>query len=239
MADGEPTNSGANNTNPEGGATPPAPDAGGTTPPADPKAGEGTVDLSQLSGDELEKVLENKNLWNLPRIKELRDQAAEAKKLRDANAKADEDKLEANKEFEELAKKREGEVTTLKGEIQTMQINQALTSKLVGEGVVDLDGALKLADRSKITVNEDGSVENIDEALNSLKTDRPYLFKPGNNPVGTPTNPNNGGSQTPPAGGQTFKRSQITPSFYAENKEAIDKAAANGQIEDDGPAPTH
>src|SRR3954465_11378113 len=49
-----------------------------------------TVDLTTLDQAQLEKVLENPNLFNLPRIKELRDQAAEGKRLKDEAAKADE-----------------------------------------------------------------------------------------------------------------------------------------------------
>lgn len=202
------------------------------TQSVDPKIAD---QLKTLPADQLSAVLENPELFNLPRIKELRDGAAKAKELEEAQSKAEEENLTKNKKFEDLANKRGEEVNTLKSQLKTNKINQALTIKLAGQGVVDLDAALKLVNRDSLEVAEDGSVKGVDEALESLKKDRAYLFtSSGSSKVGTATNPSNGQE----TGGQTrFKRSQITPKFYQENKEEIDKAHAAGQIEDDGPAP--
>jgi len=228
----QPTNPGA--TPPTG--TPPADPTG--TPPATPPATppEGQVDLKNLSGEQLQQVLENPNLWNLPRVKELRDQAAEAKKLKDAADAAEQKRLEDNKEFETLAESRKADLETAQGQIKTMRIDQALTNKLVPEGVVDLDAALKLVDRAKLTIDDNGVVSGIDEALASLKTDKAYLFNkegtpPTNPSLGTPSNPTGG---TPPTGPAKFKRSQLRDAkFYSENRDEIIKAQQAGLIEDD------
>jgi hypothetical protein len=228
----QPTNPGA--TPPTG--TPPADPTG--TPPATPPATppEGTVDLKNLSAEQLQQVLENPNLWNLPRVKELRDQAAEAKTLKDAAAAAEQKRLEDNKEFEQLAESRKTDLETAQGQIKTMRIDQALTNKLVPEGVVDLDAALKLVDRAKLTIDDNGVVSGIDEALASLKTDKAYLFNkegtpPTNPSLGTPSNPTGG---TPPTGPAKFKRSQLRDAkFYSENRDEIIKAQQAGLIEDD------
>lgn len=208
-------------------ATPPAP-----TPPA---PAEGAVDLKTLSPEQLQQVLENPNLWNLPRVKELRDQAAEAKTLKDAATAAENKRLEDNKEFETLAESRKTELETAQGQIKTMRIDQALTNKLVPEGVVDLEAALKLVDRSKITIDDNGVVSGIDEVLTSLKTEKTYLFNNTGTPpdpsLGTPSNPTGG---TPPTGPAKFKRSQLRdPKFYTEHRDEIIKAQAAGLIEDD------
>jgi hypothetical protein len=55
------------------------------------------VDLSKLAPEQLEKVLENPNLWNLPRVKELREQAAEAKTLREQRTKEEENQARIRK----------------------------------------------------------------------------------------------------------------------------------------------
>lgn len=224
-----------------GSTTPVAPqDPGGTTQqPAAPVAAPAPVtpqDLSKLTGDQLTKVLENPEFWNMPRIKTMLSKVAAAEKLEADNLKANEDKLVADKKFEELATQRGTEAESLKKQIQDMTINQSLTNKLVAEKVIDIDGALKLIDRDKLSVDGNGNVVGADEALASLKTDRAYLFTASGTTtgptVGTPSNP------APPAGGSTqfkFKESQITPAFYNEHKAELDAAGAAGLIEPDGP----
>jgi hypothetical protein len=191
--------------------------------------------LTKLTADQLTKVLENPELFNLPRIKELREKAAQADKLKADQAKAEEDKLTTEKKFEELATKRADELAAANATIEKMTIDQALTNKLVGEKVVDLDGALKLVDRSKLSV-DNGQVVGVDEALTSLRTDRAYLFTEGSAPaqpsVGTPSNP---AAPAAPSGQYKFKESQLTPQFYQEHKAEVDAAGAAGLIEPDGP----
>lgn len=221
----DPAAGGAGNPNPGDGGQPPA-----STPPAGtPAAGDGG-DLSKLPADQLQKVLENPELFKLPRIAELLESQKQLKKLQDDSQKSNEQKLKDEKKFEELSGQKEQENATLRQQIQNMQIDQALTNKLVPEGVVDLDGALKLADRSKLKVDDNGQVTGVDEALQSLKTDKAYLFgKPGQPQVGGPTNP-----QNQPSGPAKFKRSQLRDTaFYAEHRDEILAAQKAGLIEDD------
>lgn len=222
---------------------PEAPSQPSTTPkPADSpaSASQPEVDVTKLTSDQLEKVLEHPEFFNISRVKKMRERAAEADKLEAAQTKAENDKLTANKEFEKLAKKTADENTALKQKLQDASINQALTTKLAGEKVIDVDGALKLIDKSKIAIDDNGSVSGIDEALTSLKTDRSYLFteasSANNKPVvGNPSNPN----PTPVnSSGFKFKESQLTPEFYKANKSEIDAAGVQGLIEADGPPTT-
>lgn len=233
-------------TPPAGGSTPPVPaaDPGGTTQPAAAPAAApaaDTFDPSKLTQDQLNKVLENQELWKNPRLAGLLDADKKLKQLEKDKETQTEQQLTEQKKFEELATKRATDLAAANERIQTMTINQALTNQLVKENVVDLDGALKLIDRSKITVDDNGNVAGADEALKSLKTDRAYLFtadgstppaNPQNPQVGTPSNPS-----VPPSGsGQfRFKESQLTPAFYNANKAAIDEAGRLGLIEADGP----
>jgi hypothetical protein len=220
-------------TPPPGNSNPPA---SGETDPATPTAttppASSDVDLTKLTSEQLQKVLEHPDFFNIPRVKELREKAAEADKLKTAQQKADEEKLKAEKKWEELAQNKENENATLKEQIRNSNVNAALTNLLVKESVVDLDGALKLVDRSKITVDDNGTVNGVTEALASLKTDKAYLFNGSSNPsVGNPSNPT--GQQ--PSGPMKFKRSQLTQEFINANKEEVYKAMNAGMIEDDGP----
>lgn len=215
-------------------------DKGGTGngTPAAPATKTNEVDLKTLSGDQLAQVLENKELWNLPRVKELREKAAQADKLIKAQSDAEEKTLTEQKKFEELAIKKGDELTKAQQQVQKLTIDNALTAALYKENVVDVDGALKLANRDKITITEDGSISGVEDTVNALKTDKSYLFNAGTgkpNNVGSPTNPNNANDQN--GGNAKFKRSQITPSFYQANAKAINEAYAAGLVEDDGPAP--
>lgn len=229
MADPAPSNP---NPDPTGGGGNPDPNGGGSNPNPnpDPGNGNGAPDLSALEGDQLAKVLENPNLFKLPRIAELLEASKELKTLKDQKAADDQKSLEEQGKFKELAEGRATVITQLKEQIQTMTIDQALTTKLVPEGVVDIDAALKLADRSKIKVDDNGNITGLDEALSSLKENKAYLFGKGTNPtVGGPTNP---GSN--PSGPAKFKRSQLRdPAFYNEHRTEILAAQKAGLIEDD------
>lgn len=198
------------------------------------------VDLSKLSGDELKKVLENQELYKLPRIAEL---MADSKELAELKKKQDADTEKAladQKKFQELAEKRAADLETAKSQIKDLQIRMALQAKLAPAGVVDLDAAVKLADLSEVKIDDStGAVTGIDEVVEALKKDKTYLFNPsgsGGN-VGSATN-----ETATESGGKTFKRSQLRdPKFYQENRDDILKAQAEGRIIDDlgpgAPAP--
>lgn len=193
-------------------------------------------DPTKLTQDQLNKVLENQELWKNPRLAGLLDSDKKLKQLEKDRDTQNETQLTEQKKFEELASKRATDLATANQKIQTMQIDQALTNKLVKENVVDLDGALKLVDRSKLAVDDNGQITGVDEALSSLKTDRAYLFTgtggTTTTTVGTASNSNG----TAGSSGQfKFKESQLTPQFYQQHKAEIDEAGRLGLIEADGP----
>lgn len=220
----------------------PSADPKGDNQPADPakptepaKGKEGDAPEADDNFDP--KVLESKKLWEQPRIKEL----LTAKKERDdlvAKAKeAEEKSLKDQNKHKELAEKKVEEVKTLQAKLEKTSIDQALTTKLAGEGVVDLDGALKLTDREKLSVDENGTVQGVEDAINALKQDRSYLFtnesgQPQKPKVGTATNPGQRGEGEGTV--KKFKRSQLADrKFYEDNREDILAAQKAGMIEDD------
>lgn len=226
------------NNQPSPGSNPPAPapapQPNNNQPPA-PTGAE--PDLSALSGDQLAKVLENPELWKQPRIAELLKASKDLRTIQQQQSDAEANRLKEQGKFEELATKATTDLTTAREQIKTMTVNQALTNKLVPLGVVDLDAAIKLVDRSKVVIDDAGNVTGLDEAVEALKTGKSYLFngqpgQPTQPTLGGPTNPSNGGNQ--PTGVQKFKRSQLSDTvFYNANRDAIIKAVAAGMIEND------
>lgn len=216
---------------PQGGATPPnpapTPEPGNPTPPAD-------KGLKGLSADQLADVFENPALYEHPRFKQLTSAAQELKTLKDKQAKDEEKRLEEQNEHKTLAEQRKSELEKRDETIKNMTIDQKLTTALVAAGSVDIEAALKLADRDKLAVDANGNVTGVEDVMNALKTGKPYLFKAGDGTpspsLGSPTqgDPNN------PSGPAKFKRSQLKdPAFYKEHRDEILKAAKAGLIEDD------
>ncbi len=208
----------------------------GNQPPAtNGNEGGAQFDPTALTPEQLNQVLEkNPHIWKTERLAELREKGKKFDTLAQEKEAADKKALEEQGKFKELSEQQASEITSLKEQLKNSTINQTLTNKLSPLGVVDLEGALKLVDRSKIEVAEDGSVTGVDEAIEALKNDKAYLFTAGGGSkpqVGTPTNTGNGGEGGGPA---KFKRSQLRdPKFYQEHREEILKAQAAGLIEDD------
>lgn len=225
-----PQNNG-NGNGPEG-------NSGGATPPATPPAGnEPAFDPAKLSQDQLNQILEkNPEIWKTGRLAELRDKAKKFDSAETARQKAEQDALTEQGKFKELSEQQTKTIEELQGKIKDGSISSALVNKLVPLGVVDLDAAIKLIDRSNITIGDDGTIAGVDEAVETLKTEKAYLFsgKPGTPSVGNPTNPSNGGGNNEPP---KFKASQFRgpegAKFYQEHRDEILKAQAEGRIERD------
>jgi len=194
----------------------------------------GQLDLKTLSGDQLAQVLENPNLWQQPRIQELVKNNQEFKTLQDKIRKDEEKRLEEQNEHKTLAEQRKADLDKANETIQKMQIDQALTNKLVPEGVVDLGAAIALIDRGKIKIDDNGNITGVDEAIKDLKEGKTYLFgkgSEGGQSLGSASNgqQGNGGGQQ-----MKFKRSQLRdPKFYQEHRDEILAASKAGLIEDD------
>ena len=60
--------------------------------------------------------------------------------------------------------------------IKQMLISAEIKTKGTALGLLDADTALLLVDKSKVTVDENGAVKGIDEALTALKESKPFLF---------------------------------------------------------------
>lgn len=111
---------------------------------------------------------------------QLREQVAGLEKkineFSEKDKKVKEDSLKEQEKFKELAELKEKEVVELRAQFNQQKIDSAIKTKALQLGINDPND-VKLVDMSKVVINENGEIENIDEVLNNLKTAKPYLFK--------------------------------------------------------------
>lgn len=91
-------------------------------------------------------------------------------------------------------------------------IRAELKASALKAGMVDLDG-LKLADLSKVKLNDAGEVEGADELMTELKKAKPYLFANASS-----SNSGEPPAKKPPEG---KKATEMTAEEYAAAKKAL------------------
>lgn len=167
--------------NPAGDPPNPAP-AGDPPPAPDPKL---TLEEYQAKLEESQKALKAANR-----------ESAERRKQLDALAKAEEDRKTAEmtelqklqQKTEQLEKEKKASEDRL---IQTL-IRSAIVEKASALNFVDPSDAVALLDKSKLTVDDEGKVDGLDDALKELLKAKPHLVKRA--PGLGPTNPGQNGS---------------------------------------------
>jgi hypothetical protein len=109
-------------------------------------------------------------------VTELRSENATYRtKAREAEQKAIESEVAAKKFAEEAAAKAEAKAAERETAANDRIVRAELKAEAIKAGMVDLDG-LKLADLSKVKLNDAGEVEGADELMKALKEAKPYLF---------------------------------------------------------------
>ena len=188
-------------------------------------------DPTTLSDEQFNKIFTDKRVFSHSRFKELAAKAKRADELEKAHSEAENRTLEEQKKFEELANKYKSENEGLQQKLENLQITNTITAKASQLGIVDIEAAGLLINRSGIKINEDGSVDGVDEALKTLIESKPYLVNKANaKQVGSPSNPNTQTEQ----GTKKYKLSQIQDhDFYTKNEKDILEAMRLGLIEDD------
>jgi len=127
--------------------------------------------------DAVAKLLEAKRTANA----ESKDYRLALEKINTEKSEAEKKKLEEEGKFKELAEKSATEAEVLKKKTNELFIDQALQVEAMKQGIVDIDG-IKLADRSKISIDEVHNVTGAEEAIKDLMTKKPYLFDPDKKP---------------------------------------------------------
>lgn len=128
---------------------------------------------------------------------------------------------------EELAKKYEAEKAELAAQLEAIR-KQAQDEKIRNEfikvatsaNIAYLDDAIALADLSAVTIDESGKVVGVDEVVQTLVDNKPFLVaqKKAQVPIGAPTN-----------GGNTVPQEKPAEQILEELKA---KARKSGRIED-------
>lgn len=202
-----------------------------STPVAEEQKQE-AIDTSKLTDEQFDQILHDERALKLtfkhPRFKTLYEQAQAGKKALEEAKRAEEEKLKKAGEYEELLKKKESELEEQRNRYQQATVDNRLQLKLTQAGTPYIEDALKLIDRSTIKTDETGQVSGVEEAVEKLKVEKPFLFSKGSTPqVGSPTNPQPDAVR----GTKTFKQSELRNSkFYKENKADIDAAIKAGTI---------
>ena len=207
-------------------------DLKGTDPKKNVEGKSQAFDPKALGDEDFAKIFDDPRVWQHKRFKELTELAKEAKKLIKAEDDRKEKDLEENKKFQELADKRKAERDEAQTKLQQEKVNNALLAEASKAGVVDVEATLKLIDRDKVTVDDDGKVSGVEDAVKTLIEDKPFLKGEG-------VQPTNIGSGTNPGANLTnvkkFTLSQVqNPEFYQEHRDDIQKAYKTpGAIIDD------
>jgi hypothetical protein len=121
----------------------------------------------------------------------------------------------ARKAAEDAAKAAEKTGGDKVKEVQTAADQRVIRAELkaaaIKAGMVDLDG-LKLADLSKVKLNDQGEVEGADELMDAMKKAKPYLFGA----------PSTGNTQKPPKPGDQAPKlaTTMTDAEYAAARAA-------------------
>lgn len=192
------------------------------------------LDLSKIGDEEFGKIFDDPRVFKHDRFKNLLERAKAGDAAIEARKKAEEQKLIETKKFEELAKLREQERDEFKNKYNSVLVDSQIRDGALKLGVsqANVNALLKLVDRSKVTLNDEGIASGIEEAVKATLELYPVFKGTG----GTTTTL--GGGTNPP-GGRTgtvkrFKLSQIQdPKFYRENEKDIQEAYKAGAIEDD------
>ncbi len=107
----------------------------------------------------------------------LKAQEAE-RKSQEAEAAAKKATEEAEARVKKASEEAEGKIKEVHTASEQRIIRAEMKAAAIKAGMVDLDG-LKLADLSKIKLNEQGEVEGAEALMEEMKKAKPYLFQAG------------------------------------------------------------
>lgn len=192
-----------------------------------------TFDPSKITDEQFELVFNDPRLFKHQRFQQLNQRAKQADEFEAKQKAAEDATLKEQAKWQELAEKKELEVKTWQEKYTGRTIDNAIQLEASKAGAVDVEAVLKLIDRSKLVVADDGTVNGVADAVSALISAKPYL-KNGTAPtkIGDATNPGGVSSQAP----KTFKASQLKDvAFYRANAKDIDIAMRLGLIENDLP----
>ncbi len=211
-----------NNANANATGTPPA-----GTPPANGGGANGDSNANANAGETQLTEAQLAQAFQHPRFKELNEKAKLADKLKGDQEAAEKKRLEESGEHQKLAEQYKADADKATGLLNTERKNNALIIEANKLGAHDASVVAKLIDSNAITIDENGAISGVSDALKALQAANPYLFKTG-------SGKSMGGSDTNPAGGGNadFTYSQFKDAkFYQEHAKEMDKALVENRVD--------
>lgn len=168
---------------------------GGTPPAGTPPAGSNDDNKEHFSREYVKELREENKNWRL-KASTLEQESATHKTA-----------------AEKAAQESEARVKAAETAANDRILRSELKAAALKAGMIDLDG-LKLADLSKVSLKDDGTVDGADAMLEEMKKSKPYLFGSTQNS----SNPNKPPASNPP----TAKNAkEMTAEEYAAARRAI------------------
>jgi hypothetical protein len=187
-----------------------------------------------LSDEDFEKVFEDERLYKSPKFNKLRERVQKAETELEKIQKVNEEKklkrLEKKGKTKELLETYKQKAEDAENRFKSALLDNRIQAEATKQGALDLEAVLKLIDRDEISVDEEGNVKGVEDAVKGLLESKSYLKgKVEVRNIGSGTNPSGDGSGT-----KTFTRSQVeNPTFYRENEKDILEAMRHGKIIED------
>lgn len=202
------------------------------TDPSKTEAGDNTTGFnpSTIKDDDFAKLYDDPRLYQHPKFKKLIEKAKSADTFEAERARMEEESLKKKGEFETLAQKKAEEAALWQTKYTETLTENSILSEAAKLGIqgTNVDAVKKLIDRSKISVDEDGAVQGITEALNEAIKAYPNLLTINRSTVGSGTNPTNHGNSL------MHKMSDIAnPAYYREHEADISRALNEGRVIED------
>lgn len=86
-------------------------------------------------------------------------------------------KAEQDKKKGQIPPEAQAQIDAANAKVQKIQLTAEVTKLGTAMGLVDVDVALTLMDQKKVVYKDDGTIEGVQDALDSLQKAKPYLFK--------------------------------------------------------------
>lgn len=190
--------------------------AEGDPPPADPPKTFNQEELNKIVAERIDR--ERKKFSD---YEDLKTKASEYEKLLEEKRLAE---LSEKEKLEEIARKHEEEKQMLSKQLQELtekakaeKIQNEFVKIATNNQIAYLEDAFNLADLSAVTIDEEGKISGMEEAIQALVESKPFLLAKKQKSIG---DPHNGGSATPDKTAEQLL------------KDAAAKAKASGRIED-------
>lgn len=174
---------------------------GAAAPPAgDPQAGGDFAQWLEGQTDEVKSMYEKHTAGLQSALKSERekskgvaDKLKRLEELEEAEAKREGEKLTEKEKLEKAIAAKDKDVADAKAAAETAQagarqtlIKAEVRIQARELGFADLSDVEKLADLTGVSVDDDGGVTGVKEALEKLAKAKPYLIKDGTKPPGSP-----------------------------------------------------